>query len=558
MTTARPIRLWGFRAHLTLWLGGLSLAVLVAVGYYLGKMATAELTVAQGEALFGRAQAAALQLRNGLKERELEIALLSQAPHVVRGDWANEDVQASLDRRQMARPEYAWLGVTDARGTVRRATHDLLIGEDMSTRTWFQAGRNGLYVGDVHEAALLARLVQYDVQDGAVMRFIDIAAPIRRNGSLVGVAAAQVHWDWVWQTAHRAFAGHELGPGAELLLVDRDGAVLYPSHLLGQDTLDEWPSTMHHRILRWGDGHRYLTSVASVPPTESTELGWRVVVRQLETYALADTWALRDRLIGLGLVGVLVIGWAAYRTASHMAVPLERLTSVARQIEAGNHAPVFPERVEVLEIERLSQSLRSMTRTLLAHEFELEQKVRDRTEALEQANAELERRATTDPLTGVHNRRRLQDKLDELMRIRQRTGRTFALMVADVDHFKRINDSFGHDAGDRVLQAFAQVLMKQTRATDFVARFGGEEFVVVLPETSELDAACTAAEKIRAAVEATQFTIPKAVTLSIGVTVCDPQDEDPDTVLKRADRALYEAKAAGRNRVVALVAVTPT
>lgn len=552
MAQKRPARLRGFRAHLTLWLGGLSLAVMLAVGYYLGKMATVDLTLAQGEALYGRAQAAALQLSNSLKERELEISLLSQAPHVARGHWGDPDIQASLDRRRITRPEYAWVAVTDARGTVRQATQDVLLGEDMSSRTWFQSGRHGVFVGDVHEAPELARLLPYEVADGEVMRFIDVAAPIRHNGTLVGVAVALVHWDWVWQTAQRAFAADGASPAAELWLVDRDGSVLYPSHSAGLQVLPGWPRTVRHQVARWDDGRRYLTSVAAVPPTHGTELGWRVLVRQPVEYALADTWALRNQLIFMGLLGALLITWVAYRTASRMAVPLERLTTVARQIEAGNHAPVFPPPADVLEIERLSQSLRSMTQTLLAHEHELEQKIRQRTEALEQANAELERRATTDPLTGVHNRRRLQDKLDELMRIRQRTGREFALLIADVDHFKSINDGFGHDAGDRVLQAFARVLQAQTRATDFVARYGGEEFVVVLPETPDLATAAQVAEKIRQAVAASTFPMVQTVTLSMGVTVSGALDESPDTILKRADRALYRAKAAGRNRVEAM------
>lgn len=186
-----------------------------------------------------------------------------------------------------------------------------------------------------------------------------------------------------------------------------------------------------------------------------------------------------------------LFAFVAYRIAVHIARPLEQLTEAAHRIETREAPLEFPSDLDILEVERLNSSLQSMTRTLLAHEQELGAKVID---ALLRANAELECRATTDPLTGVFNRRHLQDRLDrldELMLIRRRTGRGFSLLVLNIDHFKRINDGHSHNVGDQVLQAIAQVLRQTTRATDFVARFGGEEFVVLLRAGAALYAAKT-------------------------------------------------------------------
>ncbi|NIC41215.1 sensor domain-containing diguanylate cyclase [Aquabacterium sp. A08] len=545
-----------FKSQLTFWFGGLSLLVLLLAGFYLGRLVVQDLTQAQGAALQGLARAAATQLSNSLRERELELLMLSQAPHMQRGQWDDPDVANSLERRQRLRPEYAWLGVTDRTGRVQQATQGFLQGQDVSHRTWFQAGRHGLYVGDVHEAQLLAQLITHPVADGTTLRFIDIAAPVQNGAHLVGVVAAHIHWDWVWQSAQRVLEERHLEDGVELLLLDREGRVLYPLRLAGARATDlaPGPDSAHAtdapaRLLAWNDGGDHLTASATLPPTASTVLGWQVVLRQPEQRALADAWALRQHLLWLGLATAALFAFVAYRMAVHIARPLEQLTEAAHRIETRKASPQFPSDLDILEVERLSRSLQSMTHTLLAHEQELEAKVTERTEALQQANAELERRATTDPLTGVFNRRRLEERLDELMQIRQRTGRGFALLVLDIDHFKRINDGHSHDVGDQVLQAFAQVLRQATRVTDFVARFGGEEFVVLLPEDPSPEDAHTVAEKIRQAVADTGFPVVGAVTVSIGLSLLRPDDTQAKDVLLRADAALYAAKAQGRNRV---------
>ncbi|MDI6901380.1 MAG: diguanylate cyclase [Anaerosomatales bacterium] len=168
------------------------------------------------------------------------------------------------------------------------------------------------------------------------------------------------------------------------------------------------------------------------------------------------------------------------------------------------------------------------------------------------ANASrLERIATTDYLTGLGNRRAAMDRLRSEVERAQRTGRMLSVMISDIDHFKRVNDAFGHGAGDDVLRTVADAITASVRSYDHVMRFGGEEFLVISPETGAAEAV-EIAERIRLAVAAARTSSEKgalSVTLSAGVSELAPGD-DADRLLSRADDALYAAKEAGRDRVV--------
>jgi len=162
--------------------------------------------------------------------------------------------------------------------------------------------------------------------------------------------------------------------------------------------------------------------------------------------------------------------------------------------------------------------------------------------------------AITDQLTGLYNRRFVFSQLAPLVQRAQCGGEPVAVMTIDIDHFKRLNDTYGHDAGDSVLRDFAVRLGTNTRPSDFACRLGGEEFVVIMPRTTG-DIACLAAERLRRSVCAAAFAAPGVsqpldVTVSIGVACSDSTDDSVESLLKRADEALYEAKRAGRNRVI--------
>lgn len=162
--------------------------------------------------------------------------------------------------------------------------------------------------------------------------------------------------------------------------------------------------------------------------------------------------------------------------------------------------------------------------------------------------------AVTDQLTGLYNRRFMEIQLGQLMRRTVRSGEPLTIIIADIDHFKKINDLFGHDVGDVVLREFASRLATNFRPTDLCCRLGGEEFVVIMPQTAR-DLAASIAERLRRHIADAAFRSPRGeiipVTVSAGISWVIGETDTPDNLLKRADEALYEAKARGRNRVMA-------
>ncbi len=158
--------------------------------------------------------------------------------------------------------------------------------------------------------------------------------------------------------------------------------------------------------------------------------------------------------------------------------------------------------------------------------------------------------ATTDSLTGIFNRREFSRVLELEIERAQRYGTQLSLVMYDLDSFKQVNDKFGHGVGDSVLQVISRIVSASIRSTDISARWGGEEFMVLMPQTG-LPAARVAAEKLRQSIAEHPFETVHKVTVSIGVTCLKPQD-DSNSLLKRADDALYQAKANGKDRVEAL------
>jgi two-component system cell cycle response regulator len=164
--------------------------------------------------------------------------------------------------------------------------------------------------------------------------------------------------------------------------------------------------------------------------------------------------------------------------------------------------------------------------------------------------------ALTDPLTGLYNQRYLMRHLRGLMASGK--ANSVGVLMIDVDHFKQVNDRFGHAAGDKALKAIADVLRGRTRVFDSIARYGGEEFTVIMPDT-KIEDAQRIAERIRLHVAGSPFRVAHGeelltVTMSIGVATTLGERDSPEALLKRADEAVYEAKSAGRNKVVARAA----
>ncbi len=185
----------------------------------------------------------------------------------------------------------------------------------------------------------------------------------------------------------------------------------------------------------------------------------------------------------------------------------------------------------------------------------LNEELEGKNKALLEAQNALQELAITDPLTGLHNRRYFTERLHEEFLLTQREKHSITLMILDIDHFKRINDTYGHQGGDQVLTEFATILKKNVRQHEIVARYGGEEFIIAMFHIDD-SAVRTISERIRVDVEQHVFEFGDQqlhVTCSIGVasypTVCQ-DDASLDALVREADTALYHAKETGRNRVV--------
>lgn len=220
---------------------------------------------------------------------------------------------------------------------------------------------------------------------------------------------------------------------------------------------------------------------------------------------------------------------------------LKRL--VRERIENVEQALAGYQRDEKQQVRAVSQEIEQLRCTV--------RDVKDQLCKIEEERQELAERVRVDPLTGAANRLALDERLHQEMERMRRHGRPVSLAMVDLDRFKDINDKFGHVIGDKCLKEVVSRLSKGLRANDLLTRYGGEEFVVVLPET-DAEQGREAAEKLRGLISGTEFMVRGGklpVTVSIGVAQARPQDTSGSDLLSRADRALYDAKEGGRNRV---------
>ncbi len=312
--------------------------------------------------------------------------------------------------------------------------------------------------------------------------------------------------------------------------------------------------------LRTGDGVLALLTVMAlgllVSPSEGTLLGMQVgpiVLVPLVAYA-ATRFDLRIAATvvataALLIAGLLTTGHPLFGTLPprESVIQAQEYIFIMSVVALGLFALIAQLRAKQIELDVANQKLQALNRNL-------EALVHERTDELSNLNTQLAHLALTDPLTGLFNRRAFFDSARRELGRARRHDRKLALMIVDIDHFKSINDRFGHHGGDIVLQKTVQAFNQVIRAGDTFARYGGEEFVLLAPETG-LEGATELANRMLAALRAERIALDAGevqVTASIGITVVDGLDEDLEAAVKRADNALYAAKSAGRDCVVAV------
>lgn len=237
------------------------------------------------------------------------------------------------------------------------------------------------------------------------------------------------------------------------------------------------------------------------------------------------------------------------KRARAIARDLERITQEVRKSLARHHSSVarFKSRVSDLTGDRSEAAWKELCReaeSILGPTMQLATHIAQAYDQIRQQSSQLMNftEVRTDPLTGVSNRRAMDDALASLTAMKNRYEVIFSIAIVDIDHFKAVNDQRGHVAGDQVLQGVARLLDETARETDIVTRYGGEEFVVLMPQT-ELSGACVFGERIRQVVE-------RKLSLTVSVGVAEAMEgETAEDLLRRADAGLYLAKSCGRNRV---------
>ncbi|MCX7321494.1 MAG: sensor domain-containing diguanylate cyclase [Hyphomicrobiales bacterium] len=514
--------------------------------------------------LAATASITAERLDRYMATRQREVHLFSKL-ELLQGLWQGDHagLRTALEQLQSSFSDFAWIGFANPDGTVVASTMGMLEGKSVAQRPWFRTGLHDSNVGDVHEAALLASLLAKRA-DGEPHRFVDIALPVRNaNGTLLGVLGAHLDWDW----ARNIIASSEANDGGtdtRLMVMSKQGVVLTGD---GVNTkrfddrrlaviLQNRAGTTFEKV---GDRDMLTAYYVSRGHREYQGLNWIITASQPADIALAAAFhtAKNILLIGaaVGLLGVFI----AFLIARRISSPIHDITLEANRIGRTSGPTMLQRQRGSLEVVQLTQALRSLLRRIgFAEERTKEAELRATENALQLKDdlSRLRQLADTDYLTGLMNRRSFVVAANDAMEFALRYKRSLATLMIDIDHFKKINDTHGHSIGDIAIKKIAEVIQSNIKSTDRAARFGGEEFVVLLREADE-QTALALGDRIRHAVERAVIGEGKtllAATVSVGISLVSDRDRDVQDMIERADQGLYVAKNTGRNCCVLMPA----
>ena len=443
------------------------------------------------------------------------------------------------------------------------------------------------YLHSVHEMLeTMLELTVVNASGALIASSVETPTPVAipqnwpQNALVQGVVASPPHWDEKYGAAKFSVAvpissydGPVLGavvitldlrsmqsalkdaeklPQGEVLLLNENGRVLLASHtaetkrmFLGLEPLQHLHEQLGKVLFFHGVNHREVIGLAYM----SKMLPITVLAERDHEEVYADWVKQRDLFLAFASVLILIVAAVAIRMGRSIVVPLQNLVDATKQIVKGDFDVNLVVRQKD-ELGLLTQTFNQMSEKLRQNEAE----ILAANQAMQRKNQLLETLSITDGLTGLYNRNKLNLIISDQLARFERNKRAFSVLMIDVDHFKQLNDALGHIAGDEILVAVARIFTNSIRNVDFAARYGGDEFIIILVETT-VDEALRTAERIRSqVVDIYCSTIYKnvEVTLSMGVVQCEPIDTTPTLLLSRADEALYEAKRAGRNRVYSI------
>lgn len=386
--------------------------------------------------------------------------------------------------------------------------------------------------------------------DKALMqrKIMMIAVPIQRtSGRFLGVLAAKVNFHKVDEILRSS----SLGETGEVYLINRDGLVVISSRATSSPLMSATLPAKTVRTLSNGEsisreytdyeGKEVVGALKELP-----QLDWAVVAQIGRGEAYARAIRLRNLTL-LMVSGLLLgIGLTAYLLGLTIIRPLDRLTHGAAKVAAGDLEVDLPV-VSRGEVGYMTEVFNHMVAQLRQGREELDAI----NKTLSDNNRKLEALSVTDGLTGLYNHNHMVETLANETARARRHNHPFSVLMIDIDHFKKYNDSYGHLAGDALLTQIASIFAKSIRTVEYAARYGGEEFLIMLPE-GDPEGAMEAAERIRNRVMAETYdgNAQGGITVSIGVAGFPEHGDTPESIIASADAALYEAKRSGRNRVI--------
>lgn len=642
-----------------------SLVLSVVLGYYAAETSRQQIERDQGEAFVRRAKNVIDALDRGMFERYREMQVVATLDDIRNPSQDVTKKREVLEGLQHNFNAYAWIGICDLQGKGIVGTGKYLEGKDLSKRPWCAKGQEKPFVGDVHDALLLAKLLPNP--SGQPFYLVDIAAPVRDlEGRSQGVLCGHIYWKWAEE-----MLDSKQSNGIEILLLSRDGLVLAGPETQRAELAKLAPRTWQgiisdqekadYLLDTWQDGKRYLIGHAHDHGyRDYPGLGWVAVVRQDANLAFAPAQALQQRILlvglSLGLLFTLIGAWLARRIAR----PIARISAAADKVAEGQLVYDIPVLRGEDEVGHLSRAIHTMVRNLtdeIRERQHAEKQLRlsaavfaNNTEAIvitdasnnivrvnaaftrisgyseaevlgknprifssgkmskhfyrtmwaeflqndgwrgeiwnqrknheiypewlilslvrdedgkvtnhiaiysditerKREEARIQFLANHDVLTSLPNRFLLTDRLTQALVAAEHNKLKSGVMFIDLDHFKNINDSLGHDVGDELLKQVAERMTQCLRRTDTLARLGGDEFVVLLPEVGSENEVAFVAEKLMEAFvdkfNVTDFQL--SITPSLGISMYPDDGTDARELLRNADVAMYRAKKDGRN-----------